>query len=225
MKAINFNTDNIYELFLDYLHGDKLEYFTYIGQGASKAAFLFFEETTNKKYIIKIEKDYYVDDILNEDLIDTLDFEDIEGDNECYQQTKKEIEMYKWAKENNLDLFLAPILLKYSSAAQQFEIMAYCEDLSLDYLNKDPYLRESVRHSIRNTIDCPIYRDTIGGFIMDYLTVNKEFSRDLIKELHRIGKELLKVNKWFFDDCGRYSNLGIYNGKLVLRDYGYGYME
>lgn len=225
MKSINFNKDDIYELFMDYLHGDEDGYFTYVGEGASKAAFLFFEETTNKKYIIKIEKDYYFDEILNKDLIDTLNFEYVEEDDDCYQQTKKEIEMYKWAKENNLDLFLAPILLEYSSAAQQFEVMTYCEDLSLDDLNKDPYLRESVRHSIRNTIDCLIYRDTIGGFIVDYLTVNKEFSKDLIKELYRIGKGLLKVNKQFFDDCGRYSNLGIYNGKLVLRDYGYGYME
>lgn len=224
MKAINFNTDNIYELFLDYLHGDKLEYFTYIGQGASKAAFLFFEETTNKKYIIKIEKDYYVDDILNEDLIDTLDFEDIEGDNECYQQTKKEIEMYKWAKENNLDLFLAPILLEYSSAAQQFEIMAYCEDLSAGEL--DNYsLRESLKESVRNTLECPVYTDSIGGFIVDYLTVNEGFSQDLIQELHRIGKGLLRINEELFDDCGRISNLGIYNGRLVLRDYGYGYIE
>ena len=53
MKAINFNTDNIYELFLDYLHGDKLEYFTYIGQGASKAAFLFFEEFEVKSLFIR----------------------------------------------------------------------------------------------------------------------------------------------------------------------------
>ena len=66
MKAINFNTDNVYELFINYLHGDKNEYFTYIGEGASKAAFLFFEETTNEKYIIKIEKDYYIDEILND---------------------------------------------------------------------------------------------------------------------------------------------------------------
>ena len=36
MKAINFNTDNIYELFLDYLHGDKHEYFTYIWHVESK---------------------------------------------------------------------------------------------------------------------------------------------------------------------------------------------
>ena len=225
MKAINFNTDNIYELFLDYLHGDKLEYFTYIGQGASKAAFLFFEETTNKKYIIKIEKDYYVDDILNDDLIGDLDFEDIEESEKCYGQTKKEIETYRWAKENNLDLFLAPILLEYSSATQQFEVMDYCEDLDKNVLDKDFSLRSSVKRSVRNTIECSTYRNTIGGFIVDYLIVNNGFSQDLIKELYRIGKELLTINEGFFDDCGRYSNLGIYNGKLVLRDYGYGYME
>lgn len=225
MKAINFNTDNIYELFLDYLHGDKHEYFTYIGQGASKAAFLFFEETTNKKYIIKIEKDYYVDDILNEDLIGELDFEDIEESDECYEQTKKEIETYRWAKENNLDLFLAPILLEYSSAAQQFEVTCYCEDLDKNVLDKDFSLRSSVKESVRNTVECSTYGNTIGGFIVDYLIVNNGFSQDLIKELYRIGKELLTINEGFFDDCGRYSNLGIYNGKLVLRDYGYGYME
>lgn len=224
MKAINFNTDNVYELFMNYLRSDKNEYFTYIGEGASKAAFLFFEETTNEKYIIKIEKDYYIDEILNKDLIDTLDFEYIEGDDECYQQTKKEIEMYKWAKENNLDLFLAPILLEYSSAAQQFEIMTYCEDLSAGEL--DNYsLRETLEEFVRNTLKCPVYTDSIGGFIVDYLTVNKRFSQDLIQELHRIGKGLLRINEELFDDCGRVSNLGIYNGRLVLRDYGYGYIE
>lgn len=224
MKAINFNTDNVYELFINYLHGDKNEYFTYIGEGASKAAFLFFEETTNEKYIIKIEKDYYIDEILNEDLIDILDFEGIEGDDECYQQTKKEIEMYKLAKENNLELFLAPILLEYSSAAQQFEVMAYCEDLCTGEL--DNYsLRESLKESVRNTLECPVYTDSIGGFIVDYLTVNEGFSQDLVQELHRIGKGLLRINEELFDDCGRVSNLGIYNGRLVLRDYGYGYME
>lgn len=225
MKAINFNTDNIYELFLDYLHGDKDGYFTYVGEGASKAAFLFFEETTNEKYIVKIEKDYYYDDIWNEDLIDMLCFEDIEESNECYEQTKKEIETYRWAKENNLDLFLAPILLEYSSAAQQFEVMRYCEDLYKNVLDEDFSLRSSVREFVRNTIECPIHRDSIRGFIVDYLIVNKEFSQDLIKELYRIGKELLIINERFFDDCDRYSNLGIYNGKLVLRDYGYGYMD
>lgn len=224
MKAINFNTDNVYELFINYLHSDKNEYFTYIGEGASKAAFLFFEETTNEKYIIKIEKNYYINEILNEDLIDTLYFENIEENDECYQQTKKEIEMYKWAKENNLDLFLAPILLEYSSVAQQFEVMAYCEDLCADEL--DNYsLRESLKESVRNTLKCPVYTDSIGGFIVDYLTVNKGFSQDLVQELHRIGKGLLRINEELFDDCGRVSNLGIYNGRLVLRDYGYGYME
>ena len=225
MKAINFNTDNIYELFLDYLHGDKDGYFTYVGEGSSKAAFLFFEETTNKKYIIKIEKDYYIDDILNEDLIDRLCFEDIEESDECYEQTKKEIEIYEWAKENNLDLFLAPILLEYSSAAQQFEVMCYCEDLYENVLNKDLPLKKFIKGSVENTIECPTYGNSIGGFIVDYLIVNREFSQDLIKELYRIGKELLMINERFFDDCKRYSNLGIYNGKLVLRDYGYGYME
>lgn len=225
MKAINFNTDNLYGLFMDYLYGDKNGYFTYIGEGASKAAFLFFEETTNKKYIIKIEKDYYIDDILNEDLIGRLCFEDIEESNECYEQTKKEIETYRWAKENNLDLFLAPILLEYSSAAQQFEVMCYCEDLHKDVLDEDLSLRRSVKESVRNTIECSTHGDTIGGFIVDYLIVNREFSQDLIKELYRIGNALLMINESFFDDCGRYSNLGIYNGKLVLRDYGYGYME
>lgn len=225
MKAINFNTDNLYGLFMDYLYGDKNEYFTYIGEGASKAAFLFFEETTNKKYIIKIEKDYYIDDILNEDLIGRLCFEDIEESNECYEQTKKEIETYRWAKENNLDLFLAPILLEYSSAAQQFEVMCYCEDLYENVLDEDSSLRSSVRESVKNTIECSTHGDTIGGFIVDYLIVNREFSQDLIKELYRIGNALLMINERFFDDCGRYSNLGIYNGKLVLRDYGYGYME
>lgn len=225
MEAINFNTDNVYELFMDYLHGDKNEYFTYIGEGASKAAFLFFEETTNEKYVIKIEKDYYIDEILDEYLIDTLEFEDIEEYNECYEQTKKEIEMYKWAKENGLDLFLAPILLEYSSAAQQFEVMAYCEDLYEDNLNKDRSLRESLKESVGNTINCRVFRNSIGGFIVDYLTVNKGFSQDLIKELYRIGKGLLRINEELFDDCGRISNLGIYNGRLVLRDYGYGYIE
>lgn len=225
MKAINFNTDNLYGLFMDYLYGDKNGYFTYIGEGASKAAFLFFEETTNKKYIIKIEKDYYIDDILNEDLVGRLCFEDIEESNECYEQTKKEIETYRWAKENNLDLFLAPILLEYSSAAQQFEVMCYCEDLNKNVLDEDSSLRRSVKESVRNTIECSTHGDTIGGFIVDYLIVNKGFSQDLIKELYRIGKELLIINEGFFDDCGGYSNLGIYNGKLVLRDYGYGYME
>lgn len=225
MKAINFNTDNLYGLFMDYLYGDKNEYFTYIGEGASKAAFLFFEETTNKKYIIKIEKDYYIDDILNEDLVGRLCFEDIEESNECYEQTKKEIETYRWAKENNLDLFLAPILLEYSSAAQQFEVMCYCEDLYENALDEDFSLRSSVRESVRNTIGCSTHGDTIGGFIVDYLIVNRGFSQDLIKELYRIGKELLIRNEGFFDDCGRYSNLGIYNGRLVLRDYGYGYMR
>ncbi len=225
MKSINFNADNIYELFMDYLHGGEDGYFTYIGEGSSKAAFLFFEETTNEKYIIKIEKDYYIDEILNENLIDILFFEDIEEDNECYEQTKKEIEMYKWAKENGLDLFLAPILLEYSSAAQQFEVMAYCEDLCMDNLDKDGFLRESLKESVGNTINCPVLRDSIGGFIVDYLTVNKGFSQELIKELYRIGKELMIINEGFFDDSGRYSNLGLYNGKLVLRDYGYGYME
>lgn len=224
MKAINFNTDNIYELFIDYLHGDKHEYFTCIGQGSSKAAFLFFEETTNKKYIIKIEKDYYIDDILNEDLIDDLYFEDIEEDSECYEQTKKEIEMYEWAKENNLDLFLAPILLEYSSSDQQFEVMCYCEDLYIDDLEEDESLRESIKNAVTNTVKCPVCRDSIGSFIVDYLVVNKEFSQDLIKELYRIGEELLKINNCLFGDC-RFSNLGLYNGKLVLRDYGYGYME
>lgn len=225
MKAINFNTDNLYGLFMDYLYGDKNEYFTYIGEGASKAAFLFFEETTNKKYIIKIEKDYYIDDILNEDLVGRLCFEDIEESNECYEQTKKEIETYRWAKENKLDLFLAPILLEYSSAAQQFEVMCYCEDLCLDDLEEDESLRESIEKTVTNTVKCSVCRDSIGSFIVDYLVVNKEFSQDLIKELYRIGEELLIINERFFDDCGRYSNLGIYNGKLVLRDYGYGYMK
>lgn len=225
MKAINFNTDNLYGLFMDYLYGDKNGYFTYIGEGASKAAFLFFEETTNKKYIIKIEKDYYIDDILNEDLIDRLCFEDIEESNECYEQTRKEIETYRWAKENNLDLFLAPILLEYSSAAQQFEVMCYCEGLCLDDLEEDESLRESIEKTVTNTVKCPTHGNTIGGFIVDYLIVNRGFSQDLIKELYRIGKELLIINERFFDDCGRFSNLGLYNGKLVLRDYGYGYME
>lgn len=224
-STINFNTDNIYELFMDYLTNEKNNIFRFLGQGSSKACFTFFEETTNEFYVVKIEKDYYIDDILNQDLLDELTFLDIDEDNECYEQTKKEIEMYKWAKENNLDLFLAPILLEYSSADQQFEVMGYCEDLYLKELNEDKPLRESIKNTIKNTIKCPTYGNTIGGFIIDYLIVNGGFSQDLIKDLYRIGKELLTVNGSLFGDAGRISNLGIYNGKLVLRDYGYGYMD
>lgn len=224
-STVNFNTDSVYELFMDFLTNEENKIFRFLGQGSSKASFIFFEETTMKNYVVKIEKDFYYNEISNTDLLEELEFEDIEEDNECYEQTKKEIEMYKWAKENELDLFLAPILLDYSSAAWQFEVMAYCEDLYRDDLDKDESLRESLKESVRNSVKCSVYRDTIGGFIVDYLTINKGFSQDLIKELYRIGKELLKINDGLFDDCGRISNLGIYNGRLVLRDYGYGYMR
>lgn len=221
--TINFNTDNVYELFMDYLQNKENKIFDFLGQGSSKAAFMFFEESTKQEYVVKIEKDFYYEDVLNTDLLDELEFEDIEEDNQCYQQTKKEIETYKWAKENNLDLFLAPILLEHSSADQQFEVMVYCEDLFRDEL--DCPLRDSLRNSIETTVKCSTYLDTLGGFIADYLIVNKEFSKQLIEELYDIGRELEEINAWFFEDYSRNGNLGLYNGKLVLRDYGYGYME
>lgn len=56
--SINFNTDSVYDLFLDFLQGDPevQSLFHYIGEGSSKACYSFMEESTNERYVVKIEK-------------------------------------------------------------------------------------------------------------------------------------------------------------------------
>ena len=48
-STVNFNTDNVYELFMDYLTNEENKIFKFLGQGSSKAGFIFFEETTMEK--------------------------------------------------------------------------------------------------------------------------------------------------------------------------------
>lgn len=215
--SINFNTDSVYDLFLDFLQGDPevQSLFYYIGEGSSKACYSFMEESTNEKYVVKIEKDFYSCYIESNYELD-LTCEDIEEDNECFQQTSKEIGTYKWAKENGLDLFLAPIVLEHSNAYREFEVMPYVENINV-YRNNDIIDRVEAATNSR------CYSDTLEGFIADYLSVAGEFSLEMVEKLKSIGEKLMNVNAQFFEDASRSSNLGLYKGRLVLRDYGYGF--
>ena len=208
---INFKKDFVYDLFLQFINGEN-QLFTYEGCGISKLCFSFLEESTMSYYVIKVEKTDYP-----ELYYEYADMEYSNSPSDCDAgQVAEEILCYKRLLESHnkgIDL-LAPIILEQSDPDRNFEVMVYC-----DSYNEGDDISVEMRKSNNELVDslteksCEFY---------DYLSRSEVLTEDYILEIETQLDALEEADRYIFYDLHD-GNVGYYNGKLVIIDYGYAY--
>ena len=127
-ENINFKKDSVFEVFREYCEYEN-RLFTFIGEGASKMVYEFYEESTDKIYVFKIEKKYYYEQLpfIKSDSEDYYSDDDYFVTGCCDKQIQKEIQVFKFL-ENNKDIkhLFAPIVLEQSSEDDLYETMIKC---------------------------------------------------------------------------------------------------
>lgn len=230
---INFNETDLLQTFTDYCY-NKNNYFSFLGAGSSKAVFEFFEESTKEKYVIKVEKSDW-----SEILPKRIDIEEDEGfyvfeewscgssfpEDKFYHQTQKEISVYSNAAKAGIDEILCPILLDYSDIVHGYSVMPKCEKAEehISFSRSSLYKYFTKKEKIKTTPTLvPFYDliDLIYGYISKTEPDRKKVLKRLLSTINA-ARELDKKYPGIFSDLGD-DNIGVYNKKIVLIDYGYG---
>lgn len=196
------------------IKNQKLENFSFIDRGASKIVFSFIDEVTNQKYVIKVDGVIFKEKELAFLLGKNYVFIDLKY--KSGNQVKKEILFYKYIiSKINIPVFI-PTLLEYSDENIGYSIQPYAQEYEAP--NKSLNYKKTMQRYITDSYDRMTSK--AANYILDYF-LNDMDSEDNLQDFLNIYEDLYeKYEIDIFEDCCE-DNLGIYNGRAVIIDYGY----
>lgn len=205
---------DIFNKLIREIKNQKLENFSFINRGASKMVFSFIDEITNQKYVIKVDGKNFDEDELFFLLGKTYIFLDLKdkGGN----QVEKEILFYKYIiSKIDIPVFI-PTLLDYSDENIGYSIQPYAQEYETP--NKSFNYKNTMQRYITNSYDRATSK--AANYILDYF-LNEDDPEDTLQDFLDIYRDLYeKYEIDIFEDCSE-DNLGVYNGRIVIIDYGY----